>query len=218
MERLKAAGVQSVIPLLPVNALFPYLGAETSQKYFPQLLLSDYQSGIEAALGLIPVPYEQALNGQEGVTTETLGMGSTTPRNRRAREATTPPWLLLRHLAQGAPQADQGGDERSTSRSRGPSRHGAPSIRLFAEAATKAGKDLNRRTFVTACRTSRISRAPSHRSGASVHDKMYGPTTYTVVKMHNNVPPSSQCILKTNHKPQGTCWVVVQKSKPLPSG
>ena len=49
-------------------------------------------------------------------------------------------------------------------------------------------------------------------------DKMYGPTTYTVVKIHNNVPPSSQCILKTNHKPQGTCWVVVQKSKPLPAG
>ena len=47
---------------------------------------------------------------------------------------------------------------------------------------------------------------------------MYGPTTYTVVEVHNNVPPSSQCILAPNNKPQGTCWVVVQKSKPLPSG
>ena len=44
VERLKAAGVQSVIPLLPENAFFPYLGAENAQKYFPQLLLSDYQS------------------------------------------------------------------------------------------------------------------------------------------------------------------------------
>ena len=73
VERLKAAGVQSVIPLLPENAFFPYVGAENAQKYFPQLLLSDYQSSIEVALGLIPSPYEQALNGQEGVTTETLG-------------------------------------------------------------------------------------------------------------------------------------------------
>ena len=73
VERLKAAGVQSVIPLLPENAFFPYVGAENAQKYFPQLLLSDYQSSIEVALGLIPQPYEQALNGQEGVTTETLG-------------------------------------------------------------------------------------------------------------------------------------------------
>jgi hypothetical protein len=50
---------------------------------------------------------------------------------------------------------------------------------------------------------------------------MYGPSTYTVVKLRNNVPPSSQCILKTNHEPQGTCWVVVQpvqNSKALPAG
>ena len=73
VEKFKAAGVQSVIPLLRENAFFPYIGAENSQKYFPQLLLSDYQSTIQVALGLIPVPYEQALNGQEGVTTETLG-------------------------------------------------------------------------------------------------------------------------------------------------
>src|ERR1700722_19273390 len=33
VERLKAAGVQSVIPLLPENAFFPYVGAENAQKY-----------------------------------------------------------------------------------------------------------------------------------------------------------------------------------------
>ena len=147
VERLKAAGVQSVVPLLPVNALLPYLGAETSQKYFPQLLLSDYQSGIETALGLIPVPYEQALNGQEGVTTETAGRGRRPP-NRRVREATTPACFLLRHVAQGVSRAVSRGRRTITSRSRGPSRHGAALIRLFAHAATKAGKDLNRRTFV----------------------------------------------------------------------
>jgi len=50
VERLKATGTQSVIPLLPENAFTPYIGAETSQKYFPKLLLSDYQSQIEVAL------------------------------------------------------------------------------------------------------------------------------------------------------------------------
>ena len=54
VERLKAAGVQSVFPLLPENAFFPYLSAENSQQYFPQLLLSDYGSTIEIGLGLIP--------------------------------------------------------------------------------------------------------------------------------------------------------------------
>ena len=36
VERLKAAGVQSVIPLLPENAFTPYIGAETSQDLLPQ--------------------------------------------------------------------------------------------------------------------------------------------------------------------------------------
>ena len=73
VEKLRAAGVTSVIPLIPFNAFLPVLSAQTAQKYFPKLLLSDYESSIESSLGLIPVPYEKALNGQEGVTTETLG-------------------------------------------------------------------------------------------------------------------------------------------------
>ena len=73
VERFKAAGVTSLIPLIPFNAFFPVLSDETSQDYFPRLLLSDYESSIESGLGLIPVPFEKALDGQEGVTTETLG-------------------------------------------------------------------------------------------------------------------------------------------------
>ena len=73
MQRLKTAGVESVIPLMPLNSFVPYLAQETQQKYFPKLLLSDYESSIEYGLGLIPFPYGKALEGQEGVTTETLG-------------------------------------------------------------------------------------------------------------------------------------------------
>jgi hypothetical protein len=52
--------------------------------------------------------------------------------------------------------------------------------------------------------------------------KYYGPVRYQVVKLHDNNPPSSQCLLKYepgepgNGKPQGTCWVVVQGWTPLP--
>ena len=63
--RLPAAARERLLPL-PRRS-------EASQQYVPQLLLSDYQSTIEVALGLIPTPYEAELNGQEGVTTETLG-------------------------------------------------------------------------------------------------------------------------------------------------
>ena len=83
IQQLKSAGVTSVIPLMPFNVFFPVLEAETSQKYFPRLLLSDYENSIQSALGLIPVPFEKALDGQEGLTTETLGgIDDTRPRIR----------------------------------------------------------------------------------------------------------------------------------------
>ena len=47
VEKLRAAGVTSVIPLIPFNAFLPVLSAETAQMYFPKLLLSDYEDSIE---------------------------------------------------------------------------------------------------------------------------------------------------------------------------
>ena len=89
-----------MIPLIPFNVFFPVLQAETQQQYFPTLLLSDYENSIESALGLLPAPYEKALDGQEGLTSETLGgIDDTRPESQgglRPRRA-----QLLRHLAQG---------------------------------------------------------------------------------------------------------------------
>jgi hypothetical protein len=47
-------------------------------------------------------------------------------------------------------------------------------------------------------------------------NKFYGPTTYQIVQLHNNVPPSSLCKLTPSGKPQGTCWVTTQGFRPLP--
>jgi hypothetical protein len=215
VERLKADGVQSVIPLLPENAFFPYIGAETSQKYYPQLLLSDYQSSIEIALGLIPEPYEAALDGQEGVTTETLGgFDDARPESQGGYDPGVRSCYETWHKAHPKPIT---GTTSFYIEEQGPIQAWCTAIRLFAQAATDAGTHLDRRTFVTAM--SDIKDFPGGLSPVWTFgpDKRYGPTTYTVVKLHNNVPPSSQCILKTNHKPQGTCWVVVQKARPLPS-
>ena len=108
VQRLKAAGVKSVIPLIPFNSFFPFLSQENGQNYFPKLLLSDYESSINVTLGLIPIPYEKGLDHQEGVTVETLG-GTDAPTSggpgrriqRRGPE-------LLRHLER-AQQADLDG-------------------------------------------------------------------------------------------------------------
>ena len=111
VEKLRAAGVDSLIPLMPFNAFLPVLGAETQQQYFPKLLLSDYEDSIETSLGLLPVPFQKALNGQEGVTTETLGgiddARSAGPGRVRPRGA-----RLLGHLAQGLSRDPQGEHER----------------------------------------------------------------------------------------------------------
>ena len=215
VERFKAAGVQSVFPLLPENAFFPYLAAESAQQYYPQLLLSDYQSSIEVALGLIPVPYEAALNGQEGVTTETLGgFDDARPESQGGYDPGVRSCYETWHAYHPKPIA---GTTSFYIEEQGPIQAWCGAIRLFATAAKDAGKDLDRRTFVEAM--SKITDYPGTLSPVWSFgpDKFYGPTQYQVVKIHNNVPPSSQCKLKTNHQPQGTCWVTEQPFKPLPS-
>ena len=148
VEKFKAAGVQSVIPLLRENAFFPYIGAETSQQYYPQLLLSDYQSTIEVALGLIPVPYEQALNGQEGVTTETLGgIDDDRPQSQGGYDPGVRSCYTTWHAYHPKPIP---GTLYHYIEEQGPIQAWCGAIRLFATAAKDAGKNLNRRTFVEA--------------------------------------------------------------------
>ena len=214
IEKLKSAGVNSVIPLLPFNDFFPVLQAETQQSYFPRLLLSDYEGSIESGLGLIPIPYEQALNGQQGVTTETLGgFDDARPEAQGGYDTGLRSCYDTWHAAYPKPPK---GAESFYIEEQGPIAGWCQEIRLFQQAATMAGHALNRRTFVQAM--SRITNFPGtwYTTLSYSPTKMYGPTQYQVVSLHNNVPPSSACKLKTNHQPQGTCWVVQEGYKPLP--
>jgi hypothetical protein len=217
VQQLRTAGITSVIPLIPFNVFYPVLQAETQQQWYPKLLLSDYEESIESALGLIPIPYEKALDGQEGLTTQTLGGGTnksdyTGPRGYDAGvQACWTPW----HKAY--PQIPQGATTDYIEQ-QGPVVGWCQAITLFAKAARDAGSDLNRRTFVTAM--SKITNFPG--TSAPIlsfgPDKRYGPTEYKIVRLHNNVPPSSQCQLTSQGKAQGTCWVTVSPFAPLPSG
>lgn len=216
VQQLRSAGVSSVIPLIPFNVFYPVLAAETAQKYYPKLLLSDYENSITAALGLIPQPYEAALDGQEGLTTLTLGgIDDDRPESQGGydpgvRNCWTP-WH------QAYPQVPAG-KETDFVEEQGPVVGWCQAIQLFATAAKAAGPDLNRRTFVTAM--SKITNFPGTWSPILTYgpNKRYGPTQYQVVKLHNNVPPSSQCDLTSQGKAQGTCWVTVQPFQPLPTG
>lgn len=215
VQQLRSSGVTSVIPLIPFNVFFPVLQAETAQHYFPRLLLSDYENSITSALGLIPAPYEQALDGQLGLTTLTLGgVDYDLPYSQGGYDTGVrncwTPW----HAAY--PQVPPGKDT-DFIEEQGPVVGWCQAITLFATAARNAGPDLNRRSFVTAM--SKISNYPGTYSPVLSYgpNKRYGPTEYQIVKLHNNVPPSSQCKLTSQGKPQGTCWVTIQPFQPLPS-
>ncbi len=217
VQQLRSDGVTSVIPLIPFNVFYPVLQAQTAQQYYPKLLLSDYEESIESALGLIPVPYENALNGQEGLTTETLG-GGLNPSNYTGPLGYDPgvnacwtPW----HKAY--PQIPAG-DTTDYLEQQGPVVGWCQEITLFAQAARAAGPDLNRRTFVTAL--SKVTNFPGTSTPILSFgpNKHYGPTLYKIVKLHNNVPPSSQCQLTSQSLAQGTCWTTVAPFTPLPTG
>ncbi len=215
VERFKEEGINSVIPLLPENAFTPYLAAETSQNYFPTLLLSDYQFEIEVGLGLIPIPYEKALNGQEGVTTETLGgIDEPIPESQGGYDPGVSSCWTTWHKAY--PQTPKG-NINDDIEEQGPVQGWCQEIKLFAQAATMAGKDLNRRTFVEA-----MARIKDFDGGYSPvlsygPNKFYGPTQYRVVELHDNHPPTSLCKRgPASQPPAGVCWVVKQNWTPLP--
>jgi hypothetical protein len=215
VERLKEAGDQSVIPLLPENAFLAYVGSETSQQYFPQLLLSDYQFEIEIALGLIPVPYDKALDNQEGVTTETLGgIDDSRPQAQGGYDPGVRSCWDTWHKAY--PQIPPG-NQNDLIEEQGPIQGWCQEIGLFATAARMAGPNLNRRSFVEA-----MSRTTNYPGGFSPilsfgPDKFSGPTEYRVVKVHSNSAQANQCILsRLSRSVAPTCWVVVQNWRPLP--
>jgi len=239
VQKLKASGVESLIPLVPFNAMVPLLNAQQQQGYYPKLLLSDYEQSIESALGLIPTVDENVLNGQEGVTTETLGgvddtrpesQGGYDPGLRACYEAwhkaypqdvgkvqsytleeptSTPGQYVKTHIVN---------QRNSLIEEQGPVEAWCTAIRLFATAARNAGPDLNRRTFVEAM--SKIKNFPGGVSPVLGYgpNKYFGPTQYQVVEIHNNTPTSSACDLLSTGHPQGTCWVVKQTWEPLPPG
>lgn len=238
IQKLESAGVTTVIPLVPFNVFFPLLQAETQQKYFPKLLLSDYEESIESALGLIPIPYETALNGQEGVTTQTLGgVDDTRPESKGGYDPGLrdcyKPWHKAYPQPVGKPgtytlKVTQPTGQVVTKKivtkpssyieEQGPVQAWCTAIRLFATAARNAGPDLNRRTFVEGM--AKVKNFPGGSSPVLTYGphKFDGPTKYQIVQIHNNTPASSACDLLHTGNPQGTCWVTKQHWEPLPSG
>jgi Periplasmic binding protein len=215
MQQFRTAGVTSVIPLMPFNVFYPVLQAETDQHYFPKLLLSDYESSIVTSLGLLQVPYAKALNGQEGVTTETLGgIDDDRPQSQGGYDPAVRACWNVWHKAY--PQIPPG-NQNDFIEEQGPIVGWCQVIHLFATAAKAAGSDLDRRSFVTALST--IKDFPGTWSPVLSYgpDKRYGPTQYQVVQLHINTATGPQCHHGKDRPPEPACWLSVQPWQALPA-
>jgi ABC-type branched-subunit amino acid transport system substrate-binding protein len=210
VERLQSEGVETVIPLLPVNAFFPYLSAAAAQDYAPRLLLSDYENSIQVALGLAEFQFPDLLSGQAGPTVYTLS-DEDDPRDDVG-------------YSDGAQSCfdtwEESHDVPPTLEAQGPIMRWCEAIRLFATAAEKAGPDLDRRKFVVAM--SELKGV----QGALVPELTYGrnrfagPTEYRVVRVFKNgdTMETNGCPLKTDGTLHGSCWQLVEDFQPLQLG
>ena len=218
VQRFKAAGVTAVIPLLPVNSFFPYLLAETSQQFIPHLLLSDYESTIEIGLGLVPAPFEQAIDNQEGVTVQTLGgIDDDRPESEGGYDPGVRSCFDSFRTSRTYPFPEPG-HSGPWIEEQGPIVSWCQGIGLFAQAARNVGRHLTRRTFVEAM--AHITNYPGTLSPilSFGSDKFYGPVEYRVVRIHNNSTADNQCINNYKGGIQQTCWVLEQNWEPLDTG
>ena len=122
--------------MLPFLQLVTWLQAEDSQNYYPKLLLSDYESEIQAMLGLAESKYEKELQDTVGPTAFRLG---------KCRE----PDRLHRPFGQTCSDQYHKQDPNYTHNLEGVgvAMTWCQNIYLFAQAATMAGNNLTRDTF-----------------------------------------------------------------------
>jgi hypothetical protein len=198
--QLKAAGVKVVLPVLPFLQLVTWLQEEDSQNYFPQLLLSDYESEIQAMLGLAEAKYEKELQDTVGPTAFRLGSDED-PRGY------TP-------LGQTCNDQYHKQDPNYSDYLEGPgsAMTWCQNIYLFAQAATMAGPNLTRDSFNYA-----MSQIQGF-GGSIVPDLTFGPTmragphNYRTVQIHVN--HDKACPKKADGGDQGSCWLIKQDFVP----
>lgn len=194
VQKLKLNQVTAVLPVLSFLSLLQYVQAEDSQSYYPQLLLSDYESEIQAMLGMAELKYKNALQNTVGPTAFRLG-------DREDPTGYTP---LGVHCSDEVHKQDP----TKTDNLEGPGADmtWCQNIYLFAHAATMAGNNLTRDTFNNAM--SQIQGfggtvVPDLTFGPGVHA---GPHLFRTVQIHVN--DDHACPPKSTPGEQGSCWLI----------
>ena len=210
--------VRVVLPLVEFLAILQFIEQEDSQytgtwagqtdpnnppaddpSTPPRLLLSDYESEIQALLGLAETKYAKELQGTVGPTAFKLG------------DQEAPPGYtdLGRHCS----DVVHAYDPSMTNNLEGPGSDmtWCQNIYLFAQAATMAGNNLTRDSFNAA-----MGQIQGF-AGGIVPDLTFGqspyvyagPHQYRSVEMWVNNKQDNKCpFLQQDGGPQGSCWLV----------
>jgi ABC-type branched-subunit amino acid transport system substrate-binding protein len=217
VSRLKSEGVETVIPLLPVNAFRSYLSAAKTQDYVPDLVLSDYEGTVNVALGLAEFQFPDLLSGQIGPTVYTLSSeDDDRPDNGLTGPGYTPAakqcWETWRKYHEKPPYIE----------AQGPTMRWCDAINITAKAIELAGRNLNRRTFLEAL--GRIEDLPvalteSVTFGPEDHS---GPTSYRTVRpvkngntAETNLCPPRRTTPDDDNPFHGSCWQLVEDFQAL---
>jgi hypothetical protein len=198
VARLRAKGVTTVLPLLPFFNLSAFMTAAQNQKWDPIELMSDYESGLTAGLGLADAGYGDADN-QIGPTSFILG-------NSNDQRGYSPLELDCYNVWMKANPGVTPPPHHHVE-STGTAMTYCQNIRLFAKAATMAGPNLTRMGFDSAM--SQITHFP----GTVVPDLAFGPSTragphqYRTVQIHEN--GDKKCPKLADGNDQGSCWLIL---------
>jgi ABC-type branched-subunit amino acid transport system substrate-binding protein len=223
VSKLKSEGVETVIPLLPVNALRAYLAAAKAQAYAPRLMLSDYEGTVNVALGLAEFQYPDLLSGQLGTTVYTLSSEDDDRPDgvtKLAGPGYTPEakacWETYqkynRKLLKKSPYIE----------AQGPTMRWCDAIHLLAKAIDAAGKDLNRRTFIQALGV--LTKVPSPLTNGYSFSRTdhAGPSDFRVVAptkngntAETNVCPPRRPTADDANPFHGSCWILKEDFQPM---
>jgi hypothetical protein len=194
----KLKNIQTVIPMMPFFQFTSWMQAEDSQKYYPRLLLSDYDSEVSLALAFVSFPYKKELQDQEGPTYGVFGNRDVPPYVSANANICDKAWH-----AENPPTSDKPAIEAT-----GTMMTECQNTFLFAQAARMAGKNLTRAGFDNAM--AHITNfgggvVPSLSFSASNHA---GPHLVRIVSVHDN--KDHKCPPSSTGGVQGNCWLILK--------
>jgi hypothetical protein len=199
VTNFKLKKINTVIPMLPFFQYTSWLQAEDAQRYYPRLLLSDYDSMVGASLAFVTAPYKKELQGQSGPTYGVYGNRDLPPYASSLGDTCNKAWH-----ANNPPTSDKKAIETT-----GTMMTECQNTLLFAQAARMAGPNLTRARFVA--QMANITNmgggvVPNLRFG---HGQYAGPHLRRIVSVNDN--KNRKCPPSQSGGVQGNCWLILSK-------